>query len=67
MSACIKSPPLGRVSVRFDIGGLLGQCVEKIQIRLKYDKNEDLCPVYCYWRRKTAIKALSYSEIMSHC
>jgi hypothetical protein len=39
LSACIGAAPTGRISVKFDTGGLLWKSVEKLKIWLELVKN----------------------------
>jgi hypothetical protein len=39
LSACISAVPTGRISVKFDFGGLLSKYVQKIHVWLQSGKN----------------------------
>jgi hypothetical protein len=59
LSACISTDPTGRISVKFDIGSVLGKYAEKVQIWLKSGTwYENLSTFYCYWRHLNRHKSL---------
>ena len=61
LSTFISADPTGRISVKFDIGDVLGKYAEKFQIWLKSGTwYENLSTFYCYWRRLNRHKSLLF-------
>ena len=59
LSACISADHTGRMSIKLDIGDVLGKYAEEVQILLKSStlyKNRSM--FYCYWRHLNRHKSL---------